>query len=1180
MSGGKQGRIRRWQVEDGKEVGTPMDAGRTVGALAVSRDGKWVVSGTGFIRITVWNAESHSKAKEFTGHSSYVRAVDVSQDGTRTVTGSEDGTVCIWSLPDSQRLLGPLQLPNHVVAVKFSPDGHLIATATWKRFSVQIYDSQTGHRLVDVPIHVSSQFNQSLAWARDGKQLFVLSVDGDIYCLDTSNGATLSKWRIHNSSNARCIALASNGKFIAASAGSSVSFWDTTTRKQIGSTIRHQADVVSMAISKNYDIVIGGDEKITLRNLQDVVPSSYYEDMFREQEIERLRIERAKLEESLGAHDRSSNSKIADLEKTIQQLRDTLADSQRIASQKANTLNETIKSLGAKDKSSSNKIAHLKKTVEELRTRLTRSQRKADENDNLIKTLHVGLRAHEQQHHCEALFAEGRIHDAAKSLIGLANTGDGATPNVRIFAWVSDFAHRCKASLERIGDEASSVEKYDQALEAYSLALSLGPSSPNTVLIKWVNAMLTRGSANEALAAAAKFELPKFLIYQAICDVLERDRYVSVAIEYFKQMQSELTEDTSTHPERAAWELDFRARCVGRLEELGDATKPEEAIGHYSKALSLGPMNPIEILAKRSKARAITGAWEEALIDADKIIELDSSCHRGYEMRHTALHRAGRHAEAVEAFNTMLLKLEQSPNEHIREFRRQYVDARPTIRRVIDETIRNMPRVLIDTATGHLYDKKRQAEAFEALPIYNELVSSMTTELDRARIWREVKEFYRYVMLSHRWEYDEPLLQKVEKISIYELKASPANIKLQRFCSLARSRGFHWAWSDTCCVDKVNNVVLQESLVAMFTWYRGSSLTVVYLRGVSSLSQLPDGLRRSVWNTRAWTYQEYVAAETVQFYTEDWKPYLGLTLSNHKDSPDIISEMQQATGVSAQELAVLGPGLDRVREKLYFASKRQTTLVEDVAYSLLGIFNVAIPVIYGEGNRAVGRLLEHILTGSGDVTILAWTGRAGSYNSCLPVDLAVYDQLVPPHFPQPVEAAEMDRMVLELRSASPDLSLVGMLYDRLHALPPSPSLAAKRLRLPAIVFPITEFVRTSDSDPVTSLHVYRATTSALGNVEIKTADDLTGMNDLRFVHPWIRTLLDQEFEDGAAGLNKTMKALRLVARLRQPFGALLFAPLSRVEYRRVAADSLIMVRVCGETSLTDLVDDVRMIDVH
>ena len=411
-----------------------------------------------------------------------------------------------------------------------------------------------------------------------------------------------------------------------------------------------------------------------------------------------------------------------------------------------------------------------------------------------------------------------------------------------------------------------------------------------------------------------------------------------------------------------------------------------------------------------------------------------------------------------------------------------------------------MPRVLIDTATGHLYDKKRQAEAFEALPIYSELVSSMTTELDYALIWRTVKEFYRYVMLSHRWELDEPLLQKVENTSIYKLEESPANLKLQRFCSLARSLGFQWAWSDTCCVDKVNNVVLQESLVAMFTWYRGSSLTVVYLRGVSSESQFPDGLMGSIWNTRAWTYQEYVAAETVQFYTEDWKLYLGLDMFNHKQSPVIISEMQQATGGSVQDITVLRPGLDRVREKLYLASMRHTTLVEDIAYSLLGIFNAAIPVIYGEGNRAVGRFLEHILTGSGDVTILAWTGHAGNYNSCLPPNLTVYTPLVPPHVPQLVEMTEMDGIVASLRSSLPDLSAAVALQDHLNKLP-SPSFTASRLSLPGIVFSIIELEDTSASASETNLRVYRATTSSLGEVEIKTANDLSGMKDLLFIHP-------------------------------------------------------------------------------
>ena len=150
-------------------------------------------------------------------------------------------------------------------------------------------------------------------------------------------------------------------------------------------------------------------------------------------------------------------------------------------------------------------------------------------------------------------------------------------------------------------------------------------------------------------------------------------------------------------------------------------------------------------------------------------------------------------------------------------------------------------------------------------------------------------------------------------------------------------------------------------------------------------------------------------------------------------------------------MAVLRPALDRVREKLYVASLRQTTRGDDTA---LGIFNTPIPAMYGEGNRAFGRLLGHILTGSGDVAILAWTGCAGSYNSCLPVDLRVYLQLVTLHVLQPIETAKMDRIVTQLRSSLPLLSLVVRLHKRFNAFP-LPSISPSRLRLPNIFFHLT-----------------------------------------------------------------------------------------------------------------------------
>ena len=284
VTGGVEGQIRRWRVKDGKEAGTPVNARATVSNIAVSPDGKWVVGGTNCGLTTVWNAKSGEEAKVFTAHNEWVRAVDVSPDATRIATGSYDRDVYIWSLPtqDEQqldRLLGPLRHSWSLAAVRFSPDGHLIATATWCRSSVRIYDSQNGRLLVEFPVQVTSSENQSLAWASDSKQLFALSRDGNINCLDVHNGTMLSQWPIHSPTDTRCIALACNGRLIAASAGSSVSFWDTTTQKQIGSVIEHPALVASMAISANHDIAIGGGKNVTLRNICDMLPSSYYEDV-------------------------------------------------------------------------------------------------------------------------------------------------------------------------------------------------------------------------------------------------------------------------------------------------------------------------------------------------------------------------------------------------------------------------------------------------------------------------------------------------------------------------------------------------------------------------------------------------------------------------------------------------------------------------------------------------------------------------------------------------------------------------------------------------------------------------------------------------------------------------------------------------------------------------------------
>ncbi|KAG6375266.1 hypothetical protein JVT61DRAFT_3483 [Boletus reticuloceps] len=238
----------------------------------------------------------------------------------------------------------------------------------------------------------------------------------------------------------------------------------------------------------------------------------------------------------------------------------------------------------------------------------------------------------------------------------------------------------------------------------------------------------------------------------------------------------------------------------------------------------------------------------------------------------------------------------------------------------------------------------------------------------------------------------------------------------------------------------------------------------------------------------------YVAAKVIHFYTKDWTLCLNLEVPNHKESPEVISEMEEATGVSAQQLMTLRPGLTSIREKLRLASTRETTLVEDAAYSLLGIFSVAgIPAIY-------------------DVSILAWTGQSGSLNSCLRAHISVFNELTMSYLPLPIPDAEMETIVTMLHTSSFDLEGALRLYDRLNELS-APWFAVSRMKLPCIAFQLPPF---SQSRRARSGRIYRTDTIAFGTVDIKTRHDLSRMKSLYLVHPWLDAPIKIEFSDEEA----------------------------------------------------------------
>jgi len=216
-----------------------------------------------------------------------------------------------------------------------------------------------------------------------------------------------------------------------------------------------------------------------------------------------------------------------------------------------------------------------------------------------------------------------------------------------------------------------------------------------------------------------------------------------------------------------------------------------------------------------------------------------------------------------------------------------------------------------------------------------------------------------YAILSHTWGTEE------DEVSLNDLADGTGKNKLGydkiRFCGDQAWRdGLRFFWVDTCCIDKPNNTELQEAINSMFRWYRDAAKCYVYLADVSiptidaddNSGQPPweSAFRKSRWFTRGWTLQELIAPTSVDFFSKE-----GVCLGNRTSLEQLIHDI---TGIPLQALRGSPLSDFSVSERMLWIGKRETTRKEDKAYSLLGIFDVQMPLIYGEGERSSFRRLR------------------------------------------------------------------------------------------------------------------------------------------------------------------------------------------------------------------------------
>ena len=210
-------------------------------------------------------------------------------------------------------------------------------------------------------------------------------------------------------------------------------------------------------------------------------------------------------------------------------------------------------------------------------------------------------------------------------------------------------------------------------------------------------------------------------------------------------------------------------------------------------------------------------------------------------------------------------------------------------------------------------------------------------------------EIPRYATLSHTWGADNE--EVTYKDFIKDTEKRKAGWEKIEFCrKQAAVDNLQHFWIDTCCIDKASSAELSEAINSMFHWYQHADKCYAYLSDVSICEHIAnphsltttweDALKESRWFRRGWTLQELIAPASVEFFSREGNR-LGCKRS-------LEQQIHNITGIAIEALRGQSPTEFTVEERFVWASSRETSRREDKAYSMLGIFDVCMPLLYGE----------------------------------------------------------------------------------------------------------------------------------------------------------------------------------------------------------------------------------------
>jgi WD40 repeat protein/serine/threonine protein kinase len=246
-----------WQRKLHGELKTLVRHGQPVTSVAISRDGRRIVTGSDTAKV--WDAPSGKEVLTLTGHDSAINSVAFSPDGLRIATGSKDHTAKIWDAASGKVLLTLKGHSNEVFCVAFSPDGQRIVTSSFDH-TAKVWEASTGRALLSLDGH-SDEVN-SAVFSPDGKNILTTGDDRTTRMWNADSAKEMFKLDVLGNS----VAFSPDGRmFVIGAVDGTARLCEASGGKELLSFKGHDGWLASVAFSPDGQRLVTGSEDQTAR---------------------------------------------------------------------------------------------------------------------------------------------------------------------------------------------------------------------------------------------------------------------------------------------------------------------------------------------------------------------------------------------------------------------------------------------------------------------------------------------------------------------------------------------------------------------------------------------------------------------------------------------------------------------------------------------------------------------------------------------------------------------------------------------------------------------------------------------------------------------------------------------------------------------------------------------------